>query len=245
VDLSNVKGLESLMHLGPSTIGIDTIYKSMGKVPVPFLKNAGVPAHLIDYIELFVDQNKKDHSCLITYSDKNADFAHKLYEDLQAHGVRCWVVSEKLRRRDRKHSVVSSSVNLHDKLIMILSEESLNKVWAEKVYDKAVDREMRSRKAALMPITLDDGVKYAEQPWAVKLRRSRDTFDFSMWQDSDFYQEVFSYLLEELTSEQDSPLLAKINEDEFDFEEDLTEAAIEANARSLAQEFRAERRLFG
>ena len=91
VDLSNVKGLESLQHLGPSTIGIDTIYKSKGKVPIVFLKNAGVPRHLIDYIELFVDQNKKHYSCFITYSKKNEEFAHKLYEDLQAHGVSCWL----------------------------------------------------------------------------------------------------------------------------------------------------------
>jgi len=33
VDLSKTKGLETIKHIGPSTIGIDTIYKSEGTIP--------------------------------------------------------------------------------------------------------------------------------------------------------------------------------------------------------------------
>jgi len=32
-DLSTVEGLDTVTHLGPSTIGIDTIYKSKGNIP--------------------------------------------------------------------------------------------------------------------------------------------------------------------------------------------------------------------
>ena len=39
-DLSTVKGLETVRHLGPSTIGIDTIYKSKGNIPEVFLRGA-------------------------------------------------------------------------------------------------------------------------------------------------------------------------------------------------------------
>ena len=244
VDLSNVKGLESLLHLGPSTVGIDTIYKSQGKVPVLFLRNAGVPRHLIDYIELFVDQNKKYYSCFISYSKKNEKFAHKLYEDLQAHGVRCWLTTEKLKRRDRNHALISSAVNLHDKLIMILSEDSIDKVKTENEYNCAVEKEMKAGKSVLVPISLDDAVKYTEQPWAIKMRRLRKLPDFSMWQDSDTYQEALSDLLEELSAEEESPGVEEITQEEFNVEDDFSEVANEANARRLAQEFRAERRQF-
>ena len=37
VDLSTVTGLETIRHRRPSTIGIDTIYKSRGKIPAVFL----------------------------------------------------------------------------------------------------------------------------------------------------------------------------------------------------------------
>src|SRR5437763_372446 len=49
VDLSIVKGLETLRHQGPSTIGIDTIYRSHGNFPEAFLKCAGVDDTFITY----------------------------------------------------------------------------------------------------------------------------------------------------------------------------------------------------
>src|ERR1019366_6465076 len=49
-DLSNVKGLEKVRHYGPSTIGIDTLYRSRGKIPLAFLRGAGVPDNFIEYM---------------------------------------------------------------------------------------------------------------------------------------------------------------------------------------------------
>ena len=244
VDLSNVKGLESLLHLGPSTIGIDTIYKSMGKVPVHFLKSAGVPRHLVDYIELFVDQNEKYYSCFISYSDKNEKFAHQLYEDLQAHGVRCWLATEKLKRRDRNHAITDAAVNLHDKLIMILSEDSINNDWAEKEYNYAIEKEMKNGKTVFVPVSLDDAVKYTEQPWAIKMRKLRYVDDFSMWQDSDCYQEAFSYLLEELSKEEESPEFDEFHLEEINVVNDIPVEKKEEDLRIMAQESRAERRQY-
>ena len=42
VDLSGAKGLETEKYEGPSTIGIDTIYRSQGNIPEVFFKGAGV-----------------------------------------------------------------------------------------------------------------------------------------------------------------------------------------------------------
>ncbi|MBZ5672533.1 MAG: pentapeptide repeat-containing protein [Acidobacteriia bacterium] len=50
-DLSDVKGLETVHHGGPSTIGIDTIYKSKGNIPEVFLRGCGVPKDFIVYMK--------------------------------------------------------------------------------------------------------------------------------------------------------------------------------------------------
>jgi Pentapeptide repeats (8 copies) len=42
-DFSNVKGLERVDHVGPSVIGIDTIFASAGNIPEVFLRGCGVP----------------------------------------------------------------------------------------------------------------------------------------------------------------------------------------------------------
>src|SRR6266568_3506845 len=43
IDMSAVKNLEKVRHEGPSTIGIDTIIRSRGRIPEIFLRNAGIP----------------------------------------------------------------------------------------------------------------------------------------------------------------------------------------------------------
>jgi hypothetical protein len=49
VDLSDVIGLEAVSHGGPSTIGLDTIYRSKGQIPESFLRGAGVPENFITH----------------------------------------------------------------------------------------------------------------------------------------------------------------------------------------------------
>lgn len=43
VDLSTANGLDSIDHVGPSPVGVDTIYKSKGNIPVVFLRGCGIP----------------------------------------------------------------------------------------------------------------------------------------------------------------------------------------------------------
>src|SRR5271166_3048566 len=90
VDLRVATGLETAKHYGPSTIGIDTIYKSKGKIPEVFLRGCGVPDNFIEYMHSLAGQAFEFYSCFISYSTKDQDFADRLYADLQAKGVRCW-----------------------------------------------------------------------------------------------------------------------------------------------------------
>jgi hypothetical protein len=65
VDLSHAKGLETVKHQGRSTIGIDTIIRSQGKIPETFLRKAGVPSLIgslspIDYFTCFISHSSKD-----------------------------------------------------------------------------------------------------------------------------------------------------------------------------------------
>lgn len=50
VDLSTAIGLHKVQHHFPSTIGIDTLYRSQGKIPPEFLDGCEVPAELLKRI---------------------------------------------------------------------------------------------------------------------------------------------------------------------------------------------------
>lgn len=56
VDLSNVKGLRTAQQQYASSIGIDTIYKSKGKIPEVFLRGCGVPENFITYMHSLVGE---------------------------------------------------------------------------------------------------------------------------------------------------------------------------------------------
>lgn len=88
-DLSTVKGLETVEHVGPSPIGLSTIYRSKGKIPETFLRGAGVPEDFITYMKSLVGKAIDFYSCFISYSSQDADFAQRLYADLQVKNVRC------------------------------------------------------------------------------------------------------------------------------------------------------------
>ena len=79
VDLSSVFGLDAVQHEGPSTIGIDTIYKSKGKIPESFLRGAGVPENFITYMKSLTGAALDFYSVFISYSTKDQAFADRLH----------------------------------------------------------------------------------------------------------------------------------------------------------------------
>ena len=67
-DLSGVKRLDSVMHLGPSSISIDTLYQSGGNIPEAFLRGCGVPDTFITFAKSLVGKAIDYYLAFISYS---------------------------------------------------------------------------------------------------------------------------------------------------------------------------------
>jgi hypothetical protein len=201
VDVSVVKGLDTVRHQGPSTVGIDTIYKSKGKIPKVFLRGCGVPDTMIAYIGSLVGKAFEYYSCFISYSSKNQDFAERLHSDLQAKGVRCWFAPEDLKIGDRILDRIDQEIRVYDKLMVVLSEHSIDSDWVETEVQATLEKERQRKQTVLFPIRLDDAVRDTKRAWAAKLRRERNIGDFSCWKDHDAYQKAFDRLLRDLKAE--------------------------------------------
>ncbi len=197
-DLSTVKGLETVHHLGPSTIGIDTIYKSKGNIPEVFLRGCGVPEEFIVYMRSLVGKAIDFYSCFISYSSQDDDFAQRLHADLQQKGVRCWFAPEDLKIGDKFRTRIDESIRIYDKVMVVLSENSIPSGWVEKEVETAFEREQREKKLVLFPIRLDDAVMDTDQAWAADIRRVRHIGDFRAWKDHGQYQKSFERLLRDL-----------------------------------------------
>jgi TIR domain/Pentapeptide repeats (8 copies) len=201
VDLSTVKGLETVKHTGPSIIEINTVYLSQGKIPEVFLKGAGIPDSFIEYMRSLVGSPIDYYSCFISYSSKDEAFAKRLYTDLQNNHVRCWFAPEDLKIGDKIRTGIDEAIRIHDKLLLVLSGNSVDSAWVEKEVETAFDKEVKTRKLVLFPVRLDNAVMETDQAWAADIRRMRNIGDFTRWKNHDDYERAFNSLLCDLKSE--------------------------------------------
>jgi hypothetical protein len=203
IDLSTVKGLETVKHRAPSTIGIDTIIRSQGKIPEIFLRNAGIHDSIIEAIPSLVGSLRPIdyYSCFISYSSKDQAFAERLHADLQSKGVRCWFAPHDMKIGDEIRPRIDESIRMHDKLLLVLSESSLTSTWVKKEVETAFENETQQQKLVLFPVRLDDTVMHTPQARAADIRRMRHIGDFTRWKNHDIYQQAFTRLLRDLKAE--------------------------------------------
>ena len=205
-DLSSVKGLETVKHVSPSIIGIDTIYLSKGRIPESFLRGVGIPDHFITFIKSLTTSPIEFYSCFISYSSKDQDFADRLYADLQNKGVRCWFAPHDIQGGRKLHEQIDEAIRLHDKLLLILSPHSMESEWVKTEIAKARRREVRDQRRVLFPIrlapfeTLRDWECFDADTGKDSAREIREYFipDFSNWKNHDSYQEAFQRLISDL-----------------------------------------------
>lgn len=206
VDLRGAKGLDTIIHKGPSHIGIDTIYKSGGEIPEIFLRGTGVPDNFITYMRSLAGTAIEFYSCFISYSTKDQEFAERLHADLQANNVRCWFAPHDMAGGKKIHEQIDEAIRLHDKLLLILSPASIASAWVETEIAKARKREVRDERRVLFPVrlvdfeTLKDWECFDADTGKDSAREIREFFipDFSDWKNHDSYQNAFQRLLKDL-----------------------------------------------
>jgi hypothetical protein len=214
-NLIDVQGLETIQHRYPSTIGIDTIYRSQGKIPEAFLRNCGVPDSFIDYIPSLIGamQPVQYYSCFISYSTKDEDFARRLHERMRAEHLRVWFAPEDIQGGKKIHEQLERAIQLHDRLLLVLSEHSIESEWVTTEIYNARQVEVREQRRKLFPIRLcgfetvrawkcpdgDTGKDLA--------REVREYFipDFSKWKEHDAFEAAFARLLRDLKATEALP----------------------------------------
>jgi uncharacterized protein YjbI with pentapeptide repeats len=197
VDLTEVIGLETCKHQGPSIIDYRTIQAS-APLPLPFLRGVGLPDNLIDYLPSLLNQPIQFYSCFISYSAKDQDFADRLHADLQNKGVRCWFAPHDMPIGGKILDEIDTAIRLRDKVLLILSEHSIKSDWVEDEVSKAFAEERRRDQTVLFPVRLDDAVMETSEAWAAKLRDQRNIGDFRHWKGRDGYQRSFGRVLRDL-----------------------------------------------
>lgn len=199
-DMQKVIGLENCVHEGPSVIDPATLLIS-GSLPIRFLRGCGVPDSFVKMLSSDNVVPIKYHSCFISYSSHDSEFAQRLYDDLQEHGVLCWFAPHDMGIGARIRQTLDDQIRTTDKLLLILSESSVRSHWVEKEVETAFEEEARISGTKLLPIRLDDSVMDTDKAWASDIRRQRNIGNFSLWEEPLGYKRAFEQLLDALKME--------------------------------------------
>jgi hypothetical protein len=208
VDLSGAKKLEDATHGGPSSVDVDTLYKSKGKIPTEFLQGCGVPSALIeDLPDLLAAQGPiQFHSCFISHSSKDEDFCKRLHSRMRDEKLRVWFAPEEMKGGRKIHEQIDEAIRVYDKLLLVLSEASMDSNWVANEIRAAFKQQEATGRRMLFPIrlvpyeTLRDwqlidaasGTDLAEEI------RQYYVPDFSNWKDPDAFEAAFGRLLDDL-----------------------------------------------
>jgi uncharacterized protein YjbI with pentapeptide repeats len=217
-DISETKGLETIHHRGPSTIGTDTLRKSAGKIPEAFLRGCGLSDWQIENAKLYhpelsneeitnilyrvhdlrAQQAIQINPLFISYTHADAPFVDKMEVYLNGKGVRFW--------RDVHHSTagrlerqIDRAIRLNPTVLLILSNQSVQSDWVEHEARLARKLEQETGRDVLCPVALDDSWKTCR--WPARLREQIEEYnilDFSDWQDADYMRRMFTRLIEGL-----------------------------------------------
>jgi uncharacterized protein YjbI with pentapeptide repeats len=218
LDMSQIIGLEDVIHRGPSTIGTNTIAKSSGKIPEVFLRGCGMSDWEIENVKLYNPKLSNDERnnilygvydlqasqaiqispLFISYSHADAKFVDKLENQLSEKGVRFWRDVHNLKS-GRMEKQIDRAIRQNPTVLLVLSENSLSSDWVEHEVHTARGLEKEMRRDVLCPVALDNSWKSSQWPARVMEQiMEYHILDFSEWQDDIRFEGMFRKLIDGL-----------------------------------------------
>ena len=205
-DLRTAKGLETIKFSEPPVLAITTLLLPQEvDVRDTFLKNAGVSEADREYAASLERAREKElilyQSCFISYASANEAFAKKLFSNLQKERIRAWFAPESLKGGDYFQSHIDRAVQTQDRLLLILSKESIASKWVAYETNLALEKERETGKIVLFPIKIDNEISSTEELWARRIKKSRHIEDFTGWKTDAAYNTSLNKLLDHLKPE--------------------------------------------
>ena len=164
-DVSGAQGLDQVRHDAPSTVGIDTLYRSGGNVDEGFLVGAGVPQAMIEFQSSLPGVEGSQESCFISCAAADLALAQALQRDLRAQGVRCWLFPDNARGNalvDRlstsDQEEVERWVRDYDKMVVVCSQAALDSETVRNDITGAKERQQSEDRWLLFLAAADDAV---------------------------------------------------------------------------------------
>ena len=199
-DLSRALGLDKARHQGPSSIGLDTLARSQGRISPEFLRRAGVAELLIGVQGQLAAAQSFDRVLLVG-SVKDGEFMGKLEGDLRAAGLACWqlAVDDEAAFTAEEGESLLSRVIYYDRPVLVCSEDSVGSPYGWRAFEQIA----RDKGVDTVAVVLDGRRDGPEDDLGAALRRGM-MVDFRGWREGERYGESLARLVAVLSGSGES-----------------------------------------
>ena len=181
------------------------------KVPEEFLRGCGVPEDFITYLPSLIGtmQPIQYQSCFISDRSQDDEFARRLHEKMRGEKLRVWFAPEHMQGGKKLIEQIDRAIQVNDRLLLVLSEHSMNSEWVKTEIRRARRAELREQRQKLFPIRLVSIDRIRDwscfdadtgKDLAVELREYHIP-DFSNWKNQDAFESAFADLLRDLRAQ--------------------------------------------
>ena len=203
-DLSQVRGLTSVRHSGPSFVGADTLARSKGLIPEEFLRRAGVAGPFVAAQNEVHRSGQRSPKILLVNSTKDSELAKRIQEDLGRSGVLSWALGaddEEVLRADQ--GVLERTI-FYDLLVLLCSTEALGNPHINRLFTNLEPGLPAAHRPRLIVVATDDLVYSNQDTLCAQLRQTK-VVDLRGWSEEGCYRQGLDRLIDAIASTDAAP----------------------------------------
>lgn len=193
-DLRSVIGLDSMMHGAPSTISLDTLARSGGRIPRLFLQGAGVAAPLIAAQDVLTSERRTYPTLLLIGSKDDSGLAEGLCQAMSEAHIPTWALYPD--DEDALNTGESSLDHIvyYDRLALLCTDAALENPLTSRYFAELVRTASQGAAAPLVALAFGE-LFYERQDRLCNSLRKGETMDFR-----DGYQSALDTMVREISA---------------------------------------------
>ena len=184
-DLSRARGLESVVHDGPSTVGVDAFLLSRGEIPDAFLIGIGLSPLTIEYLKAVAAAEEGmlvGDALFLVFADADRARARRLRAYLRMHRHLAWYWHEAEELAGRHNADLNLRLRFHDRLIVLGSHAAAESSALAVPLARGFEKETAERRKIVLAVRIDDAA-LDRSPLAIPADRFIADFRGVDWED--------------------------------------------------------------
>ncbi len=181
-DLRMTIGLETMNHTAPSTIALDTLANSGGRIPQQFLLGAGVAEPLVAAQEVMKSERRTFPTTLLVGAMADNELAERLRGALQSAQIPAWILYA-----DDEDALNTGDASLdhtvyYDRLALVCTDGALENPLASRYFAELVRAGKQPNSAPLIALGFGE-LLYERKDRLCNQLRNGDCLDFRHGED--------------------------------------------------------------